>query len=315
MPGAQGIFYIDSMDSDKLRYTRSFLDSVDYVEAGRKGEISENRVLVADYRPEYYPVLEAQLRNPHPAVRKEVVLLLAKLKERKAIGRIREMRTSDTDIVSGACLSYLNGIGEADDAIPKLLDVMRHDSGRDFRTAASKLGTIARDSDIPDIREIYGQVDGELKGYVTDILRSVISRYPELRSKSYLILSDPVYPNEERFRSFLDKSIVYIDIRYADNYSGSGSIQLEMYNKIASAFRKIQIRLYNERANLRYYSEDTKRMFDDAEDLLSWGMKDLMSKDVIGTEREKDTHHCPRCGGKMCNTLTGWICTECGGRE
>ena len=309
------LLHYDTMDSDKLRYTQTFLDSVDYVESGRKGEISDNRTLVSDYRPEYYPVLETQLRYPHPAVRKEVILLLTKLRERKVLGRIREMRTSDTDIVSGACLSYLKEIGEADDAIPKLLDVMRHDSGRDFRTAASKLASIARDTDIPEIREIYGQVGEDLKGYVADVLRAIISRYPELSSKSYLILSDPVYPNEERFSSFLDKSIVYIDIRYADNYSGNGSISLEMYNKIASAFRKIQIRLYNERANLRYYSDDTRRMFDDAEDLLSWGMKDLMSKDVIGTDREKDTHHCSRCGGKMCNTLTGWICTECGSRE
>ena len=303
------------MVSGKLAYLQSFLDSVDDVEAGRKGGISDNRELVSEYRPEYYSVLETQLKNPNPAVRKELVLLLAKLRERKAAGRIKEMRISDNDIVSGACLAYLNTLGEDDDAIPKLLDIMRHDSGRDFRTACAKLSRIARDSDIPDIRVIYGQVGEDLKGPVADVLRAVISRNPELASKSYLILSDPVYPDEEKLRAFLDKSIVYIDIRYADNYSGDENISLEMYNKIASAFRKIQVRLYNERVNLRYYSEDTRKMFADAEDLLSWGIGDLTSKHVMGTEKEKDTHHCPRCGGKMCNTLTGWMCTECGAKE
>lgn len=308
-------FTKDTMVSGKLAYLQSFLDAVDDVESGRKGAISDSRELVSEYRPEYYSVLEAQLRNPSPAVRKEVVLLLTKLKERKAAGRIKEMRVSDNDIVSGACLAYLNALGEDDDTIPKLLDTMRHDSGRDFRTACSKLARIARDSDIPEIRVIYGQVGEDLKGPVAGVLRAIISRNPELSSKSYLILSDPVYPNEEKFRAFLDKSIVYIDIRYTDNYSSDESISLEMYNRIASAFRKIQIRLYNERVNLRYYSEETGKMFSDAEDLLSWGIEDLTSKHIVGMDVENDTHHCPRCGGKMCNTLTGWMCTECGNKE
>ena len=261
------------MGSVKLAYTQLFLDAVDDVESGRKGGISDNRKLISDYRPEYYTVLETQLRNPNTAVRKEVILLLTKLKERKAADRIREMRISDNDIVSGACSAYLNALGEDDDAIPKLLDIMRHDSGNGFRTAASKLASIARDSDIPEIREIYGQVGEDLKGSVAEVLNAVISRYPELRSKRYLILSDPVYPNEKKFISFLDKSIVYIDIRYRDNYAESDSISLEMYNRIASALRKIQIRLYNEKANLRYYSAETKEMYRDAEELLLWGIE------------------------------------------
>ena len=57
------------------------------------------------------------------------------------------------------------------------------------------------------------------------------------------------------------------------------------------------------------------RMFSDAEDLLSWGIEDLTSKHIVGMDEENDTHHCPRCGGKMCNTLTGWMCTECGAKE
>ena len=63
------------MVSGKLAYLQSFLDAVDDVESGRKGAISDSRELVLEYRPEYYSVLETQLKNPSSAVRKEVVLL------------------------------------------------------------------------------------------------------------------------------------------------------------------------------------------------------------------------------------------------
>ena len=125
------------MVSGKLAYLQSFLDAVDDVESGRKGAISDSRELVSEYRPEYYSVLETQLKNPNSAVRKEVILLLTKLKERKAAERIKEMRVSDNDIVGGACLAYLNALGEDDDTIPKLLDIMRHNSGSDFRILMS----------------------------------------------------------------------------------------------------------------------------------------------------------------------------------
>ena len=300
------------MDDGRLRYLELFLDSVDYVESGRKGEISENRRLVSEYRPQYYSVIEPHLKNPNAGVRKETVLLLSKLGERRAMDRIKEMRISDNELVSGACLAYLRAMGDDDDAVPKLLDTMRHTGGKEFMAAASKLRTIAKDTDIPDIRVIYGQVDGDLKESVAAILDSVIARYPELEPKRYLILSEPVYPNEESLTKFLDKSIVYMDIRYRDNYADSQSISLEMYNKIASAFRKIQIRLYNEKANLRYYSKETKGMFAEAEDLLLWAMESLSAKTVQGMGTETDSHHCPRCGAKMARSISGWICPECG---
>jgi len=300
------------MDEGRLRYIELFLDSVDYVEAGRKGEISENRRLVSEYRPSYYTVLEPQLKNPNTGVRKETVLLLSKLGERRAMDRIREMRISDNEIVSGACLAYLRSIGDDDDAVPRLIDTMRHTNGKEFKAAASKLRTIARDTDIPEIREIYGQVGNDLKESVAAILESVIARYPELETKRYLILSEPVYPNEESLVKFLDKSIVYMDIRYRDNYADSPTVSLEMYNKMASAFRKIQIRLYNEKANLRYYSAETGEMYSETEDLLLWAMEDLSSKAVQGAAKEDDSHHCPRCGAKMGHSISGWICPECG---
>ena len=300
------------MDDGRFRYLELFLDSVDFVEAGRKGEISENWRLVSEYRPEYYSVIEPHLKNSNAGVRRETVLLLSKLGERRAMDRIKEMRISDNEFVSGACLAYLRAMGDDDDAVKDLLDVMRHTGGKEFTAAASKLRTIAKDTDIPEIREIYGQVNDDLKESVYDVLDSIITRYPELEPKRYLIMSEPIYPNEESLVKFLDKSIVYMDIRYRDNYADSQSISLEMYNKIASAFRKIQIRLYNEKANLKYYSKETKEMYAETEDLLLWAMEDLSAKTVQNTEKGADGHYCPRCGAKMGRSISGWICPECG---
>lgn len=303
------------MDNGRLRYTELFLDCVDYVESGRKGEISDNKRLVSEYEPSFYTVLEPHLRNTDQRVRREVVLLLSRLKERRALERIKEMRISDNDYVSGACLAYLDSIGSDDDAIPVLMDTLRHTKGQEFRNAAMRLRGMARDRDVSEIREIYGQVEDDLKEPVMLILTSILARYPDLESKRYLILSEPVYPDEERLKRFLDKSLVYMDIRYRDSYSGDPSIDLDMYNKIASAFRKIQIRLYNEKANLRYYSKETKSLYRETEDVLLWATEDLSSKTVRGAETEKDTHHCQHCGAKMIRTATDWVCPECGSRS
>ena len=303
------------MDNGRLHYMEIFLDAVDFVESGRKGLISDNKELISRYDPTFYSVLEPQLKNPDPRVRREVILLLTTLRERKALERIREMRFSDNDLVNGACTAYLNTIGEEDDTIPKLIDTMRHTNGSDFRNAALKLKKIARDTDVPVIREIYGQVRGDMKQPVLDILLSVIDRYPELRSKRYLILSEPVYPNEEEFVRFLDKSIVYIDIRYTDNYSEETDIPLNIHNRIASAFKKIQIRLYNEKANLKYYSKGTKDMYKEAEDLLLWAIEDLQGKGVIGVDNTAQSTVCPHCGTKMVHSLTNWVCPECGYKQ
>lgn len=300
------------MENGRLAYLTLFLDSVDYVTAGKKGEISENRKLVSLYEPSFYSVIEPHLRNSDARVRRETVILLTKLRERKAAERIREMRVSDNELVSGACLGYLEALGDDDDAVPRMLDEMRHSNGADFKRAAMRLRGIARAEDVDAIRVIYGQVEDELKQSVVQVLNAIIARYPELRPKEYLILSEPVYPNERKLRSFLDKSIVYMDIRYRDNYADDASIDIGMYNRIASAFRKIQVRLYNEKANLKYYSSETKEMFDEAGKLLIWAMNDLSSKDVIGAGSDDGDRHCPRCGCPMVHSLTGWTCPECG---
>ena len=303
------------MDEGRLRYRELFLDSVDYVESGRKGEISDIRRLLSEYDPSYYPIIEPHLKNTNPRVRMEVVLLLSKLGERKAVERIKGMRVSDNDLVSGACLSYLKSIGDDDDAVSQLIETMRHANGPEFKKAAMKLRSLARPEDVDELRLMYGRVDDSLKGSVLQVLASIVARYPELDSKKHLILSKPVYPNEDELKRFLDKSIVYIDIRYRDNYSEDETISMDMYNKIASAFGKIQIRIYNEKANLKYYSDETSDMLKETEKLLVWAIEDLSSKEIIGVEKDDDGHSCPRCGGQMGRSISGWICPDCGHKE
>ena len=302
------------MESDRLRYTQLFLDAVGYVESGRKGMISDNENLITRYKPAYYDILRPQLKNRSPLVVKETVLLLTKLGERQALDDVREIMYSDNGTINGACSAYLRAIEAEDDTIPKLLDVMRHDSGSEFRSAAVKLRKIARDVDVPAVREIYGQVRGDLKKPVMDILTSIIARYPEFESQRHLILSEPVYPNEEKLNSFLDKSIDYIDRRYTVNYSDAETIRADIYNNIVTSFRKIQIRLYNEKANLKYYSAETKKKYDRTKDLLIWGAENLQEKEVIGTATGGSSGTCPICGSKMIHSNDGWICIDCNRR-
>lgn len=302
------------MEDLRLRYLRSFLDAVEYVESGRKGMISDNENLITRYRPPYYDIIRPQLGNKNPLVVKETVLLLTKLRERQAVDDVRRIMYSDNGTVNGACTAYLNSMDVEDDTIPKLLDVMRHDSGQEFRSAALRLRRIARDTDVPAVREIYGQVRGDLKRPVVDILNSIIARYPDLESQRHLILSEPVYPDEKRFNAFLDKSEEYIDRRYTVNYSDAESIRIDIFNNIASAFRKIQIRLYNERSNLRYYSKDTERKYERVKELLLWGAENLQEKEVIGTGSGETSTRCPICGSKMVRSSDGWVCIDCGRR-
>ena len=302
------------MVGSRLDYLGRFLDCVDAVTAGRKGAISDDRRLQSDYEASFYGVLEPHLDNPDPRVRREVVALLAKLGERRALPKIREMRLHDRDTVVGACVAYLHSIDESDDAVPQLMDRLKHTNGAEFITAARKLKNIARESDIAEIRVIYGQVDGDMRAAVADVLRAVISRNPELEKKRYLILSLPVYPDEDALDSFLDKSIVYLDIRYRDNISESETVSAETYNRIVSALRKIQIRVYNEKANLRLYSQDTKDMLAETEKLLLWAAEDLSSKRIVGGASD-GSHNCPVCGALMGRSVSGWTCPDCGYRS
>ena len=79
------------MVNERLRYIQSFVDAVDSVESGRKGMISDNDFLISGYRAEYYDIIRPQLKNRNPLVVKETVLLLSKVKERRALDDIREI--------------------------------------------------------------------------------------------------------------------------------------------------------------------------------------------------------------------------------
>ena len=300
------------MENERLRYTESFLNAVGHVESGRKGMISDSEILVTRYKPLYYEIIRPQLKNRNPLVVKETVLLLSKLRERQALDDIRDLIETDNSMIYGACSAYLHEIEVEDDTIPKLLDVMRHDSGQEFKSAAVRLRRIARDTDIPAIREIYGQVRGDLRKPVLDILVSIIARHPELKSQEHLIFSEPVYPDEKKFTAFLAKSEDYIDKRYTVNYSDAESIPIDIFNNIASAFRKIQIRLYNERSNLQYYSPETKKKYERVKELLLWGSENLQEKEAIGRGNAEVSTRCPTCGSKMVRTTSGWVCIDCG---
>ena len=104
-------------------------------------------------------------------------------------------------------------------------------------------------------------------------------------------------------------------VKYTDNYSEETDIPLNIHNRIASAFKKIQIRLYNEKANLKYYSKGTKDMYKEAEDLLLWAIEDLQGKGVIGVDNAAQSTFCPHCGTKMVHSLTNWVCPECGYKQ
>ena len=109
------------MEDLRLRYLRSFLDAVEYVESGRKGMISDNENLITRYRPPYYDIIRPQLGNKNPLVVKETVLLLTKLRERQAVDDVRKIMYSDNGTVNGACTAYLNSMDVEDDTIPTLI--------------------------------------------------------------------------------------------------------------------------------------------------------------------------------------------------
>lgn len=251
------------------------------VAAGNRGEISHTRFFVDNYTAECYEAISSYLDHPNPAVRAEAVLLFSRLGIRKVADRIKEMSYRDADVVVGACVAYEKGIEDADSRIPGLLYTANHDNGPDFATAVRTLGGIAVERDIPEIRRVYGQVEGNQREMVYEALSRIIDRDPDLERKRDFILSVPLYPNEDSYDSFLSKSIRYLDERYRANVLPRTSISIKMRNDVVHAILTMQIRIYNERANMDCYSVDTVAMTEDLEDLIAWAADDLNSKSVI----------------------------------
>lgn len=299
---------------ERLQYLEYYLDCVDFVCAGRKGSISEDRKLVTMYQPSFYPILQRQLKNTDPRVRVETVILLTNLRERQALDDIREMRVKDNENVSSACLGYLTALEEDDDMIPELFDILKHRDGNEFRSAAMRMRAVGRAEDVPHLRVIYGQVDGEMRESVRLALESIIDRNESLRPKKRLLLSVPVFPNEKKFMRFVDNTIVYLDIRYRDNILEKETISVETYNNIATALRKIQVRLFNEKDNLIYYSDEAKEGYRTAEDLFLWASNDLKGKEIKTSGVKGKAPDCPVCGSTMMPESNVWKCPVCGNK-
>lgn len=301
--------------TERLQYLEYFLDCVDFVCAGKKGYISENRKLVEMYQPSFYGILQKHLRNSDPRVRTETIQLLTSLKERQAMDDIKELRMKDgNENVSSTCLGYLTSMREDDSLIPDLMDVLKHRDGNEFRNAAYKIRSVGRAEDVPELRRIYGQVDGEMRESIRLALESIIDRNESLIPKKRLLLSVPIFPDEKKFMKFVENTTVYLDIRYRDNILDNDSISVDTYNNVATALRKIQLRLFNEKDNLIYYSDEAKEGYDTVEELFLWASDDLRSKEVKTAGNRGKAPDCPLCGSTMVSEKEGWKCPLCGNK-
>ena len=296
-----------------VEYLERFLDDVDKVSGGRPGAISEDRWLVANYDPGKLPCLTPYLDFDDARVRSELVTLLGDVRERGVYDKILKMRDEAGDGVSMACLGYLTMLHEDDEAIPGLIDTMEHTRGPDFSRAARRLAGIARASDLPAIRKIYGQVGGTMRDETRIILERIIARNPELSRKRDLILSVPVYPDEDAFERFLDTSIEYLDVRYRKKVLPQASINEGTYNNVVRAIRRMRTRLYNEADNLRFYGPDKEDRFHELSELVRWANEDLGSKKVLLSDDRKQSKVCPHCGGMLICYKGIWMCPDCGG--
>lgn len=296
---------------DSSAYLDRFLDAVDSVESGRAGSISESRWLVNNYQPSFYRLIGPYLKSDDDRVISEVISLLTTVEERSPMPLVKILRKEGSERVRLASLGYLNHMSDNDKSIEELFDVLEHLNGQDFVLAARKLAKIARLSDMEHARSIYGQVDGEQRQSMKLVLEAIISRAPELESKKDLILSIPVYPNEDDFESFLDKSVDYLDRRYRENLLPKDSVTLKTYNNVIIAMKTMRTRLYNESDNLKFYGPDKTDRFYELENLIKWAGDDLSKKSVIMPDR-RTTRPCPRCGTLMSFFKGMWSCPDCG---
>lgn len=299
------------MSVTKAEYLERFLEAVDRVIAGRPGSISEDRWLVNYYDAEKLSVLSGYLDCDDERVRAETVMLLADVRERAVLDKVKDMRQRDSERVRLACMGYLSAIQSDDELIPQLFDVMDHRNGSEFMRAANRMASIAREEDVSHLRRIYGQVGGEMRSAVRVVLDRVIARNPSLQPKRELILSVPVYPNEQEFERFLDTSIEYLDVRYRENVLPRDKIKVGTFNNVARALGRMRTRLYNEADNLQFYGPDKTDRTRELNALIAWANEDLSKKEVVGVERSR-SHVCPRCGEMMVCYKGMWICPDCG---
>ncbi len=301
------------MTVDDAQYLERFLRDVDLSMHGRPGSVAEDRWLVNNYDPGKLEILRPYLEFEDNGVTAEVVTLLGDVRERAVMPEISKMRGSRGDKVGMACLGYLTAMREDDEAIPVLLDIMDHDHGPEFFRAARRMAAIAREEDLPRVRRIYGQVGGSMRDEVRVIIERIIARNPDLVPTRDLILSTPVYPDEEDFDRFLESSIEYLDVRYRGNVLPKAEIKFSTYNNVARALGRMRTRLYNEADNLQYYDVEKSDRFDRLSKLMKWASEDLSKKKVLGPEGRARSRTCPRCGNLLVCYKGIWMCPDCGG--
>lgn len=266
------------------KFASRYGEAIEEVMSGNRGAISDSRFFLDNYGPGCYEVLLMGLEDEDPRVRAETVLLFSRLGVTKPRDRITEMSYRDRDNVSGACVAYLKGLEEAEGRIPELLYTANHRNGEEFREAMRTLGRIATAKDVPEIRRIMGQVNGEMHDQTRDALSRIIDRDPDLENKRMFILSDPVYPDEDAYRTFLAKSIEYLDIRYREKILPRREVKLRTYNNVVSAILSMQVRLYNEDANMKLYDRGLKADTARLNELVFWAADDLKAKRVVMPE-------------------------------
>ncbi len=265
-------------------YSARFSDSVRNVLNGRRGSISDSRFLIDNYGAGCYDVLVAGLEHPEPKIRAETVMLFSRLGIVKPRETIEAMSVRDKDVVVGACLAYLKTLDTNEDRMPELLYTANHRDGTEFRTAMRTIGAIATEKDIPEIRKVYGQVQGEMREQTAAALARIVDRDPDLERKREFILSIPRYPDEGAYLAFLRKSIKYLDVRYRKNVEPRSEVSVKLHNDVAHAIITMQIRMYNEAQNMPIYSAEVRDSAEMLSDLIAWAADDLNSKRVIRPE-------------------------------
>ncbi len=292
-------------------YLERFLDDVDRVAGGTPGAISGDRWLVNNYDPDKLRLLLPYLGFEDRRVVAETITILTDVRERGAMEAIERMAGTD-DRISMARLGYLSTLRQDDEAVPELFDVLEHRRGQEFSVAARRMASIGRAEDVPRLRRIYGQVGGTMRDDVRDALDRIVSRNPELRPTRDLILSVPVYPDENAFEDFLDGSIDYLDVRYRANVLPKKAVSQKVFANVSRAIRTMRARLYNEADNLGIYGPDKEDRWHQLADLMRWASEDLSGKEVVGSDRSR-SRVCPRCGGMLTCYKGIWMCPECGG--
>jgi HEAT repeat protein len=287
------------MSVSRIEYLERFLDDVEFVISGKRNAISEDRWLVVNYDPMFYSAVSKHLKNTDERVRADVITLLGRVRERAAIDDVRVMRSSDKESVRTACLGYLDLMNESDNLMPDLFYILEHSNGKDFERAAMRIGNHGSSEDVPRLRKTYGQVSGDMRAVVQRTLVTIIDRDPELAKKKELLLSVPVFPDENKFSTFLDNSITYLDIRYRDSVAGKDIISERTYSNVRGAIKTMRVRMFNEYDNLKHYGRSCTDMYDELIRLMEWASADLSEKTVDKDDRIRKDVFCPRCGNEM----------------